>query len=158
MYVWAVERLAAAGFRHYEIASFARPGHECRHNLNYWTAGEYLGLGAGAHSHLGGERCGNHRGVEDYCRSVESGAEPVAERERLEPEKRAREALMLGLRMTDGVGLEEFRARTGFDAAELFGPSLETHRAAGRLLIEGDRLRLTLEGILVANSVMADFV
>ncbi|MHC4914662.1 MAG: radical SAM family heme chaperone HemW [Planctomycetota bacterium] len=158
MYLGAVERTAAAGYRHYEIANFALPGSECLHNLNYWRGGEYLGLGAGAFSFLGGERFGNARPPREYCTQIEDYGEAVEERERLEPERAAREALMLGLRLTEGVELEEFRARTGFDAADLFGGSLEEHRGAGRLELSGGRLRLTLEGILVANSVMADFI
>jgi oxygen-independent coproporphyrinogen-3 oxidase len=158
MYLGAVEQLTAAGYRHYEIANFARPGHECRHNINYWRSGEYVGLGAGAFSYLDGERSGNAPDPEEYCSRLEGGRDPVENRERLAAEKSAREALMLALRMTDGVELAEFRARSGFDARELFGKSLEPHRRAGRVEVGGGRLRLTLEGILVANSVMADFI
>ena len=158
MYLGAIERLAAAGYEHYEVANFALPGRRCRHNLNYWQGGEYLGLGAGAFSGLAGERRGNVADVEEYCRRLEVGADPVGSRERLEPEKRAREALMLGLRMREGVDLAAFRARTGFDARALFGGTLDGHLAAGRLEIAAGRLRLSLEGLLVANSVMADFI
>jgi oxygen-independent coproporphyrinogen-3 oxidase len=158
MYLAAVERLTAAGFGHYEIANFALPGRECAHNLNYWLCGEYLGLGAGAFSWLGGERAGNVADVEEYCSRLEAGRSPVGPSERLGPEKAAREALMLGLRTTRGVDLIAFRERTGFDAVGLFGDSFGTHRDAGRLQIVEGRLRLTLEGILVANSVMADFI
>ncbi len=158
MYLAAVEELLGAGYRHYEIANFARPGAECRHNLNYWTGGEYLGLGAGAFSYLGGERRGNAGDVEDYCARAEAGRDLTETSERLAPEKSAREALMLGLRLVDGVELAEFEARTGFDAVALFGDSFDMHRSAGRLEVEEGHLRLTLEGILVANRVMADFI
>jgi oxygen-independent coproporphyrinogen-3 oxidase len=158
MYERAVGRLTAAGYRHYEIASFARAGHECRHNINYWTGGEYLGLGAGACSCLEGVRRGNCRSVDDYIARAEREGGAVAERECLPPEKRAREALMLGLRLRDGVELVEFRARTGFDAVTLFGDAFREHVEAGRLELADGRLRLTLDGVLVANSVMADFI
>jgi oxygen-independent coproporphyrinogen-3 oxidase len=158
MYLGAVERLAAAGYVHYEIANFALPGRESRHNLNYWTGGEYLGLGAGAASYLGGERRANTGDVAEYCARIESGRSATESAERLAPEKRAREALMLGLRMTAGVSLDEFRSRTGFDAPALFGPALDAHSRAGRVEIAGGRLRLTLDGLLLANSVMADFI
>jgi len=158
MYVGAVARLAEAGYEHYEIASFARGGKQCRHNLNYWRGGEYLGIGAAAFSFIEGRRYGNVADILEYCDRVEA-ADPVEDRsERLGPERAAREALMLGLRMTAGVDLSGFRQRTGFDAPGLFGKSLETHLDAGRLQIEKGRLQLTLEGILVANSVMADFI
>jgi len=158
MYLGAVERLAAAGLAQYEIANFARPGRESRHNLNYWSGGEYLGLGAGAFSFADGERRGNVGDVEAYCARVEAGRDPTATRERLDPEKRAREALMLGLRMRAGVELDEFRRRTGFGAEELFGETLPAHVAAGRAEIASGRLRLTLEGLLVADSIMAEFI
>jgi oxygen-independent coproporphyrinogen-3 oxidase len=158
MYLGAVERLARAGLAQYEIANFARPGRESRHNLNYWRGGEYLGLGAGAHSFEDGERRGNVGEVEAYCARIEAGEDPTATSERLSPEKRAREALMLGLRMRAGVDLEEFRRRTGFGAEELFGATLSAHVAAGRAEISGGRLRLTIEGLLVADAVMAEFI
>ncbi len=158
MYLGAVERLQGSGYEQYEIANFALPGKECRHNLNYWKCHEYVGLGAAAFSYLEGRRFGNVADVEEYCARVESGGSALGSSETLEPEKAAREALMLGLRMTAGVRLDHFRERTGFDAPRLFGETFETHRKAGRLEVEGGRLRLTLEGILVANTVMADFI
>ena len=158
MYLGAVERLAAAGYGHYEVANFARPGRECRHNLNYWTGGQYLGLGAAAASYLAGERRANVGDVGAYCARVEAGGSPAEASERLGPEKRAREALMLGLRLRQGLDLAGFRQRTGFDAAELFGPALAGHLAAGRAELAGGRLRLTLEGLVVADSIMAEFI
>lgn len=158
IYLGAVERLTAAGYRHYEIANFALPGRECLHNVNYWRMGEYVGLGAGAFSCLDGRRFGNVPGPVEYSRRLEAGEMPAEPGEGLGPEKSAREALMLGLRMIEGVELAEFRERTGFDARELFGDSFETHLEAGRLKLGEGRLSLTLEGILVANSVMADFI
>ncbi|HOX08550.1 MAG TPA: coproporphyrinogen-III oxidase family protein [Planctomycetota bacterium] len=158
MYLAAVGRLRSAGYAHYEIANFALPGRESRHNLNYWAGGEYLGLGAGAASYLDGERRVNTGDVAEYCARVEAGRSPVESAERLGAEKRAREALMLGLRMTSGVDLAGFRARTGFDAQAIFGATLESHLAAGRIELASGRLGLTLEGLLVANAVMADFI
>lgn len=158
MYLGAIERLERAGYEHYEIANFARPGHRCLHNLNYWDGGEYLGLGAGAFSYLEGERRGNAGDVEEYCERIEAGRSPVAFRERLGPEKRAREALMLALRLRRGADLAEFEARTGFEALSLFEDSLGGHLEAGRVELAEGRLRLTLEGLLVADRVMADFI
>jgi len=158
MYLAAAERLTRAGFEHYEIASFARPGQRCGHNQNYWRGGEYLGLGAGAFSYTGGERRGNVGDVDEYSARLESGRDPVAERERLAPEKKAREALMLELRLREGADLAGFRERTGFDPRALFGEAWDRHLSAGLLEVAAGRLRLTLEGVLVANSVMADFI
>jgi oxygen-independent coproporphyrinogen-3 oxidase len=158
MYLGAAGLLREAGYHHYEIANFALPGSECRHNLNYWDCGRYVGLGAGAFSYLDGRRFGNTADVAGYCARLEAGEAPTDSSESLEPRAAARERLMLAMRTTAGVHLEEFRQRSGFDALEVFGKSLETHMQAGRLTIEEGRLRLTLEGILVANTVMADFI
>ncbi len=158
MYLGAVELLAGAGYEHYEISNFALPGRECRHNINYWKSEEYMGLGAAAFSYTDGLRFGNLGNIEEYCRRIENGEPTIENSERLDREKAAREALMLGLRMIAGVDLTEFHGRTGFDALSLFGESFETHLDAGRLTIDEGRLRLTLEGVLVANTVMADFI
>jgi oxygen-independent coproporphyrinogen III oxidase len=157
-YLQTVACLTDHGFEHYEISNFARPGQQCRHNITYWNGGDYLGLGAGACSYLDGQRLENQHDIPEYCSAIASSGDAIISREKLNPEKAAREALMLGLRQTRGISLQEFARRTGFAAPELFGEALAIHRDAGRIEISADRLRLTLEGLLVANSVMSDFI
>ncbi len=157
-YLQTVACLIDHGFEHYEISNFAQPGKQCQHNITYWNGGDYLGLGAGACSYLDGQRLENQHDIPEYCSAIAAKGDAIISRERLNPEKAAREALMLGLRQTQGISLQEFAKRTGFAAPELFGKALRIHRDAGRIDISADRLRLTLEGLLVANSVMSDFI
>lgn len=134
----AADRLEAAGLAWYEISNWARPGAECRHNLLYWTMGEYQGIGCAAHSHRDGRRSWNVRTPERYVDAVEAGRSPEAGDERLAAEDRALEALQLALRTREGV------PAATLDAVELEG------------LVEsapGDRLVLTRRGRLLANEV-----
>jgi oxygen-independent coproporphyrinogen-3 oxidase len=129
--------LSAAGLANYEISNWARPGHECRHNLLYWRQGDYLGFGCAAHSHRSGRRWWNVRTPERYISLVQDGASPEAAGEVLDPETRRLEGLQLALRTRDGV------PATALDAAPL--ESLVERR--------GDRVVLTRAGRLVANDI-----
>ncbi|WP_310820540.1 radical SAM family heme chaperone HemW [Stratiformator vulcanicus] len=158
MYAHAIGQLTEAGYRHYEISNFAQPGFECRHNLGYWNAKPYLAFGPGAASYIDGVRRSNHRSVFTWLKRMESGHSPVAEEERLKPEQAARELIMLGLRMVDGLDLDEFRGRTGFDLIELGGATLQ-HQLREQLLEQrGSRIRLTNAGRFVADSVVSDLL
>ena len=137
-YEMADAALEAGGLSWYEISNWARPGHECRHNQNYWREGEYLGVGCAAHSHLDGRRFWNIRTPERYMAAIASGRSAVAGEERLAPEQRVLEALELAIRTREGV-----------DAAAL------ADEEALRGLVERDsgRAVLTRRGRLLANEV-----
>jgi oxygen-independent coproporphyrinogen-3 oxidase len=137
-YEMADEVFEAAGLGWYEISNWARPGHECRHNQNYWRQGDYLGVGCAAHSHLGGRRYWNIRTPERYMAAVASGGSATAGEERLEPDQKALEALELSIRTREGV-----QAAALPDEEEL--ADLVT-REAGRAV-------LTVRGRLLANEV-----
>ncbi len=107
--------LAASGFEQYEISNFARPGHRCAHNLNYWANGEYIGLGVGAASYRDGVRSVHTRSREEYVAAALEGRRIPSDAERLEGRRRAGEAMMLALRTAQGVGLSEFKERYGID-------------------------------------------
>lgn len=158
MYLAVIEALEAAGFGQYEISNFARPGRHSRHNILYWLGGEYVGLGPSAASYLLGERLKNAITLDEYAAALRAGRLPVAERERLDPERASREALVLALRTRCGVQQEEFRARTGFSIEELLGPRGRYLLEEGWLeLVEGS-LRLTLKALPVADSILAELV
>jgi oxygen-independent coproporphyrinogen-3 oxidase len=158
MYEQAADRLAAAGYGHYEISNFARPGRRSRHNLKYWTAAEWLGLGCGAHSTLASVRWTNIPATAEYVRRVEAGA-PVATGIRaLDPARELEEALFMGLRLTEGIDLDRLRGHYGIDVWARYGERLRDHLDAGLLVREGSRLRLTRRGLLVSNDVMAVFI
>jgi oxygen-independent coproporphyrinogen-3 oxidase len=158
MYLWSLGRLDEAGYRQYEISNVARPGRESRHNLKYWTDGEWLGFGSGAHSTRDGVRWKNVTGTEDYIRRVTAGMSPVVETRRLSRDERLEEALFTGLRLADGVDIAAAGRRYGVDVWARFGPGLTPFVDAGLLRREGPRLRLTRDGMLVANEIMAVFV
>lgn len=138
----AADRLEAAGFEWYEISNWARPGQRCRHNLLYWTMGEYVALGCAAHGHRAGTRYWNPRTPERYIAAVEEGRDPVAGSEQLEPDQRILEGLQLSLRTGAGVPVDALAA----DDRAVLGDLVRT---------DGDRLVLTRAGRLLANEVLA---
>ena len=158
MYLWSMDRLERAGYRQYEISNVARSGMESRHNLKYWQDGEWLGLGCGAHSTRNGSRWKNVSATSEYVERVASGGSLVAERRTLDETERLEEALFTGLRLAAGVDIVSAGSTYGVDVWNRFGVRLKPYVDAGLLRIEGPRLRLTREGMLVANEIMAVFV
>lgn len=158
MYELAAECLTKAGYVQYEISNFARPGFECQHNRRYWTGGEYLGLGACAHSQRGGVRWNNSAQVPVYTAWLERGRLPVARAEALGGRRRVGEALVLGLRCAEGVSEEEIAARCGMQPREAFGAEIGQLRRQGLLVLEDGRLRLPRRRWLVSNEVLSHFV
>jgi len=149
--------LRRRGYLRYEISNFARPGRECRHNLVYWRNESYLGVGAGAHSHLGGERLANERNLARYAASVRERGDAIVMRERLSAEGAAREAVVLGLRTAEGVDLDRVARRYGIDVERLFGATVRRMRQ-GRFVEPSGNLRLARRGWRVADEVMAALV
>ena len=136
-YLLAESTLTSAGLGWYEISNWARPGHECRHNLLYWSQGEYRGFGCAAHSHDGGRRWWNVRTPERYIDAVRSGRPVEAAAEVLEAQQRAGEALQLALRTRAGVPVD----------------SLPVDDLPGLVDVRDDRAVLTAGGRLLANEV-----
>ena len=158
MYLWSMGRLEEAGYRQYEISNVAREGFASRHNLKYWQDGEWLGFGCGAHSTAGGARWKNVSSTEEYVRRLDAG-EPVAEgRKELGRATRMEEAIFTGLRLTDGLDLERVGAQYGVDVWARYGLALQPFVEAGLVTHTPPRLRLSREGMLLANEIMAVFV
>jgi oxygen-independent coproporphyrinogen-3 oxidase len=158
MYVAAIDLLSNAGFDHYEVSNFARPGHRCRHNETYWTGGEFFAAGPGAARFIAGRRETNHRSTTTYIRRVLAGQSPVAETESLGPEDAARERLVFALRRLEGIDLAAFAAATGFSARELGGNALARFVELGLLQQTNERLSLTSEGLLVSDAMWPEFL
>lgn len=158
MYAAAIDELTAAGFEHYEISNFARPGFRCRHNEVYWRGEPYFGFGPGAARYLEGRRETNHRSVTTWLKRVLAGQSPIADAERLSDEDRAREMIVLGLRHADGVDRQRLHARTGYRLENLAGEAVHRYRDAGLIEDNGDRIRLTREGLFLADTVIVDFL
>jgi oxygen-independent coproporphyrinogen III oxidase len=159
MYEMTIERLVDAGLEMYEISNYARAGHESRHNLVYWANDAYFGFGVGAARYIRGVRSVNTRDLPSYLRRVETEADPTGPREELSAEARARETAILMLRrIKTGIERDDFKTRTGFDLDELLGDSIERYRARGSLDDDGRRVRLSREGLFVADLVFCDLL
>ena len=154
----ARRRLAEAGLPAYEISNYSLPGRECRHNLLYWTGGQYVGLGPAAASHVGGWRWRNQPHLGEWENAVDAGDLPAIEAENLPPLRRAGELAMLLLRLSRGLNFAEFAAASGFDARTLFAEVIER---LGRLcLLEVDQgsVRLSDLGLPVTDAIAAEFL
>jgi coproporphyrinogen III oxidase-like Fe-S oxidoreductase len=149
-YDTACQVLARAGYGHYEVSNWTRPGHASRHNLTYWRRGRYLGLGAGAHEFDGATRRWNLPGVPAYLEAVRHHRRPTEGQERLDLTQARFEAVALRLRTVDGLGPDEARA-LGVDPA---GDEADQLRTAG-LLAPGPGLALTEKGMFLHGEVVA---
>ncbi len=159
MYLEAMAALDAAGYRQYEISNVCRPGRESRHNLTYWRDGDWLAFGSGAHGARGDVRWRVVAGTGEYIARVRDGASAVAERWPRDADARLEEALFMGLRLTDGVDLAMMQSRYGVDVWARYGARLEPLERAGHLVHEpARRIRLTRQGMLVANEAMSIFL
>jgi oxygen-independent coproporphyrinogen III oxidase len=158
------QRLNNAGLHRYEISNYARPGFYSRHNANYWRGGDYLGLGAGAHSYkkmnaagVLGRRWSNEKNPGRYITNISDTKAAVADSEDIDLAKAAGESMFLGLRMTEGVSSEIFRNRFGKTPVELY-PQISTWRDGQLIEEEAGFLRLTSKGLMVANSIFVQFM
>jgi oxygen-independent coproporphyrinogen-3 oxidase len=154
----ARDRLAESGRPPYEISNFATAGEECRHNLVYWTGGNYIGLGPSAASHVEGWRWRNRPHLGEWERAVDSDVLPAIDVEHLLPTRRAGELAMLLLRLTRGLNFADFAARTGFDASALWSDQIDRFTRAGLLERDNRGFRLSERGLVVADALAAEFV
>jgi oxygen-independent coproporphyrinogen-3 oxidase len=158
MYATAMERFEWAGYPQYEISNVSRPGYRSRHNMKYWSDGDWIGFGCGAHSTCGGVRWKNVADTAEYVARIGSGRSAAIERRTLPADERLGDALFTGLRLTEGVDIEAVGERYGVNVLQRYGDALAPYFDEGILRREGDRLRLTRRGMLIAHEVMAVFV
>lgn len=154
----ARERTERAGYRRYEISNYCREGRECRHNLKYWTNRPYLGFGVSASSYVQGRRWTNTGNWQRYREGVLSGQVPPAADEQLDNDSALGEEIMLRLRLSEGFSSADLSRRYGCDIAQKYGREID--RLSRRKLIEtdGDRIRLTEQGFLLASDVSLSFM
>jgi oxygen-independent coproporphyrinogen III oxidase len=154
--------LTSAGYEHYEIANYARPGFRARHNSGYWMRDEYLGLGPGAHSFLRsgeyGIRFGNTSGLDEYAAAIAKGELPRRDRVKLSREDSMEEFMFLGLRMADGVTSSDFEREFGVTLWEQYGNVLDELAGQGLLTADEQGVRLTRRGTLLSNRVFVRFL
>lgn len=158
MYLIAIERLTAAGFEHYEVSNFGMNGQHSQHNEAYWAGNEYFAVGPGAARYVEGARETNHRSTTTYLKRVLAGESPVAEREELTDEERAHERLVFGLRRLEGIDVEAFAKKTGYEVDALAGESISRFVEQKMLKREGNRLMLTREGLLVSDAIWPELL
>lgn len=158
MYVWGLERLDAAGYQQYEISNVARAGRRSRHNLKYWEDGAWLGFGCGAHSTRGAARWKNVASTTDYIARVTAGGDVRLDWRERSADEQVGDALFTGLRLSDGLDFDRVGGRYGLDLWGRYEAALQPLAAGGRLTIDGHTVRLTREGMLVANDIMQLFV
>lgn len=150
--------LTQAGFKRYEISNYARPGHQCRHNLNYWRNGSWLGLGAAAVGSLEGLRLRNVADPERYQQCWETGPSAWVEAEGLDRERAFRETVIMGLRLLEGLDLAELQNRFGIEPRQYYGETMTKLLSRGLLELTDYRLRLSAGSLPVANQVLAELV
>src|SRR6266581_4956802 len=153
-YEMAQESLGAAGYHHYEISNWAKPGFESRHNLKYWRREPYLGFGAGAHSFSGTERWANAHDAAAYVTAVQSGRLPVEQHERLTAESALEEELFLGLRQLDGIDVARIEREYGVTLMGRFDPLT----SAGLVERDGSVVRLVPRRLSVSNEVFVELM
>jgi oxygen-independent coproporphyrinogen-3 oxidase len=158
MYEKAMERLESHGLEQYEISNVAKPGRRSRHNLKYWTDGEWLGFGCGAHSTYANYRWRNLSSIDDYIGRLNREESPRTDVRRLERAEQLSDALFLGLRLTDGLDCAAVSARYGVDVWARYREALQPFINEGLIVMSSGRLRLTRRGMLLAHEVMAVFV
>jgi oxygen-independent coproporphyrinogen-3 oxidase len=154
MYSHALDVLADAGFEHYEISNHALAGCRCRHNETYWANEAHYGFGLGAARCAFGRRETNVRSIDEYLRRAFAGEPMVQHGEELDPEARARETIAIQLRRTEGVNRSRFREQTGYEVDSLAGSALTRYRQMGLLEDNGAGVRLTRQGMYVADAVI----
>ena len=149
MYDLAIDFLWENKYDHYEISNFAFPGFRCRHNLNYWERGDYIGAGAGAHSFIQGVRSRNTSDINTYMDRLCHNIIPEAEAMEIRPEEAVKEFIFLGLRKTEGVDLSQAKTLIP-DILDACSGLIES----GYLVTTDDRLRLTRKGLPLSNMVI----
>jgi len=154
----AISASARAGLEHYEISNFARPGRQCRQNLTYWHNLPYVGLGPAAASYVDGVRRTNAPDLAGYVQATLAGLDAPSSQEHLQGRHAMAEALMVGLRLMQGIDLQVFEHRYGQDARQVFPGAISRYLQTGGLEIVGGHLRIPCSAMFVSNEILADIL
>ena len=157
MFEYIIEELEKAGFEHYEISNFSKPGFESRHNLVYWDNAEYYGLGAGASGYVDGIRYKNHGPIRHYLVAVEAGKARITE-EHLTLEEKMEEELFLGLRKKTGVSKARFEEKFGVSFDQRYGQVVASLTEQGLLVPDDKQVRMTKRGLFLGDTVAEKFI
>ena len=157
MFEYIIAELEKAGFEHYEISNFSKPGFESRHNLMYWDNAEYYGIGAGASGYVNGVRYKNHGPIRHYLQAVEAGNARVQE-EVLTLKEQMEEEMFLGLRKKSGVSKKRFEEKFGISFEEQYGAVVSELTEQGLLVPDRDIVRMTKQGLFLGDTVAEKFI
>ncbi|RSJ96171.1 radical SAM family heme chaperone HemW [Streptococcus cristatus] len=157
MFDYIIAELGKAGFEHYEISNFSKPGFESRHNLMYWDNAEYYGLGAGASGYVDGVRYKNHGPIRHYLQAVEAGNARVRE-EVLTLHEKMEEEMFLGLRKKSGVSKKRFEEKFGVSFEDQYGAVVSELTELGLLVPDRDIVRMTKQGLFLGDTVAEKFI
>jgi oxygen-independent coproporphyrinogen-3 oxidase len=157
MYERGAGALEEAGYRQYEISNFALPGKECRHNLNYWKPGEYVGIGSSAASYFMGSRYQNVEIPAEYNKRIKAGMDPAGFAEKIDEEKKKKDYIMMRLRTKDGLDYGEFKAIFKFDFQAKYSNIIGKLAEEGLAEKNSAALSLTRRGFLISNEIIKRF-
>ena len=157
MFEYIIAELEKAGFEHYEISNFSKPGFESRHNLMYWDNAEYYGIGAGASGYVNGVRYKNHGPIRHYLQAVEAGNARVQE-EVLTLHEKMEEEMFLGLRKKSGVSKKRFEEKFGLSFEDQYGAVVSELTEQGLLVPDRDIVRMTKQGLFLGDTVAEKFI
>ena len=157
MFDYIIAELEKAGFDHYEISNFSKPGFESRHNLMYWDNAEYYGIGAGASGYVDGVRYKNHGPIRHYLQAVEAGNARVQE-EILTLKEKMEEEMFLGLRKKSGVSKKRFEGKFGISFEDQYGAVVSELTEQGLLVPDRDIVRMTKQGLFLGDTVAEKFI
>ena len=161
MYEGAIETLCGAGYAQYEISNFAKQGKECQHNMRYWTCGEYLGIGPGAHSYFNGSRFSFKRDINAYIEAQEqpeSNIDIIGENYRIKPKERVGEHIMLSLRLTRGIDTREFARLFELDFDKMYGDKIAGYIDGGFMKKTEKGYAFTTKGMYVSNYILSEML
>ena len=157
LFEYIIAELEKAGFEHYEIPNFSKPGFESRHNLMYWDNAEYYGIGAGASGYVDGVRYKNHGPIRHYLQAVEAGNARVQEEE-LTLHEKMEEEMFLGLRKKSGVSKKRFEEKFGLSFEDQYGAVVTELTEQGLLVPDRDIVRMTKKGLFLGDTVAEKFI
>ncbi len=161
-YELAEDILQAAGYEHYEISNWSKPGFECRHNITYWKCRPYIGIGVAAHSYINGHRLANTNDMDKYISALSKGNFNIADiqemDEEIDSELQLSEAVIMGLRLCNGISVNDISTRFGIDLKQNRKEQIEEMENSGMLQLDSDMMRLTRRGRLLGNEVFQRFL
>ena len=152
------ELLKYRGYHQYEVSNYAMEGKECEHNKVYWKTEEYIGIGSSSSSYIDNFRISNTTSVKDYINNINSNKTVEVDRYRNSLQDNMEEFVFMGLRMIEGIDLQEFNRRFGVGITSIYESEIDKNIKRGLLIIEDGMLKLTLHGINLSNVVMSDFI